>query len=179
MALILTLAIPLNLVAIIGTIFGERLLHLPSAFALMALAWALSGAIAARRSRAVATAVLVALVMLWTLRSASYAARFHDRLSFYETSLREQPRSLRLYVLTAHENLRRGNASRAERLLCEALSLAPQYDELYVRLAEIAWKRGDFALARRRLDAAMNVQPRGKTALLYGYIDRLERENAR
>lgn len=234
-ALVLSLAIPLNLVAIIGTVFGERLIYLPSAFVILALAWtltkalkgvltgaptgmtvaptgmtaaltgttgaptgetgvpmgtaadpaamtaaptgmtaALMGAVAKRRGRTLATAVLIALGVLWSLRSVTYAARFEDRLSFYERSLREQPRSVRLHVLAAHEQLRRGNDDRAERLLHDGLSLAPQYDELYVRLAEVAWTRGDFALARRHLDAAMSVQPRVKTALLYGFIDRLE-----
>jgi Flp pilus assembly protein TadD len=79
-------------------------------------------------------------------------------------------------MLTAHENDRQGRWMRAERLLCEARTIAPSYDELLIRKALLAAGRRDFDLARTRLQQAMDLQPRTRTSLFFGYIDRLERE---
>lgn len=170
----ISLAIPLQLVGIIGTIFGERLMYLPSVFLLIAAAMLLRDL--PRRVRVPPVALIV---LAWSARSIVYAAEWSDRLAFYDRSLQRQPTSIRLLMLTAHENQQQGHWPRGEVLLLRARTIAPRYDEPLIRMAIFAAERGEFQLARRRLDAAMNLQPRVKTTLLYGYIDRLEREKAR
>lgn len=169
-----SLAIPMNLVAIIGTVFGERLMYLPSAFLLIAAAISL-----AALPRRVNLALATVISLLFAARTVAYATEWQDRLLFYERSLQRQPTSIRLLMLTAHEHHRRGNEARAECLLYRARAIAPGYDELLLRLAIFAAQRGEFALARARLDDAMDLAPRGKNALLSAYIDRLEQEKAR
>src|SRR5690242_18945157 len=71
-------------VKIIGVVFAERLLYLPSAFVLILLAMAI-----ARLLRRSATALVAALVLVWGLRTVTYAARWNDRLAFYERSVEE------------------------------------------------------------------------------------------
>ena len=99
-----------NIVALIGTIFAERLMYLPSAFVAMLLAVALS-----RISIKIAAPLLSVVIALYALRSITYAAAWNDRLSFYDISLREQPDSIRLHILLANEYRLRGQFDEAAR----------------------------------------------------------------
>src|SRR5213079_3259134 len=81
-----TYALAANFLTLIGTIFAERLLYLPSAFLLI-----LVGLAAARLPRRATVAAMAALLALGSLRTFTYARSWNDRLSFYEAALRTQP----------------------------------------------------------------------------------------
>jgi hypothetical protein len=169
-----TVGVVLNLVTIIGTIFGERLMVLPSVFLAILLAIALARVPAASLRWAAVTLLVVA----WSMLSIRYASRWSDRLAFYEQSLADNPRSLRLHVLAASEHQRLGNHPRAEAILHQAMALEPTYDELYLRAAHLAMDQQRFDEARRWLDRAMAISPRTRTSLWYGLVDQAE-ERAR
>jgi hypothetical protein len=146
-----------NALTLIGTIFNERLMYLPSVFFLVLVG---IGAAAAwgRRPR-VTVAVLVLLVLLGSLRTFTYARRWNDRRGFYEASLREQPRSVQLYLLLATEYRERGDAEAAERVMAAARREAPDYWPVYNHSALAALARGDLDAAEAYVGRAMSMHP--------------------
>lgn len=83
-----------NVVALIGTIFGERLIYLPSAFFLLVVAMALSAL-----NRRVVNTFLVAALVLGSVRTFVYAREWNDAVPFYREMIRVHPRSERPYAL--------------------------------------------------------------------------------
>lgn len=89
-----------NLLVAVGTIFGERLLYLPSVGFCLA-AGALAGEAAARGSfarRAVVAATLVAAVAL-AARAVAYGAAWADEVSLFSVAVQAQPDSAKAHQL--------------------------------------------------------------------------------
>jgi hypothetical protein len=141
-------------VKLIGVVFAERLLYLPSAFVLILLAIAL-----ARLPVRAMTPVVVILVAAWGLRATTYAARWNDRLTFYERSVQEQPRSARLRVLLALELIDRRDFDRARRVIDEGLDVAPDYWKLWTVAARIAIEQGRFTTVPAMMERAWELKP--------------------
>jgi protein O-mannosyl-transferase len=141
-------------VILIGTIFGERLMYLPSAFMLI---WA-AIYLANLRSQTLSI-VIAALVLLGSLRTISYAARWNDRRQFYLTSLSEQPRSIRLHELVISDDLNRGDLTDAARLAADGCRLAPDYWNIWTVSGEIAEKQGNFDAAYDWYKKAFDMHP--------------------
>jgi hypothetical protein len=141
-------------VMLIGVVFAERLLYLPSAFVLILVALGV-----AKLPARVAVVVTVALVATWGVRTVTYAARWNDRLGFYEASVAEQPRSARLRVLLATELLAKGDVARARRVVEEGLAVAPDYWKLWTTGAWVTVTEGRIEEARRMVKRAWELDP--------------------
>lgn len=167
-----TYAIVGNVVSLIGTNFGERLMYLPSAFFLILIALAL----AQLPARALVPLVAIALSAgAW--RSISYAATWNDRLSFYHQSLAHQPKSIRLHLLDAYELMAQGHAKGNElweppkdaaeaRRLVEAADilrrgreLLPDYWDVWTFSGYVAMKLNDLDAARDYFQRAFDLAP--------------------
>jgi hypothetical protein len=141
-------------VKIIGVVFAERLLYLPSAFVLILLAMAL-----ARLPRRTAAAVVTMLVLAWGFRTVTYAARWNDRLTFYQRSVEENPRSARLRVLLANELIARRDFDAARRVIDGGLEVAPDYWKLWVLAARIAIEQGRLTQVPSMIGRAWELDP--------------------
>jgi hypothetical protein len=141
-------------VKIIGVVFAERLLYLPSAFVLILLAMAID-----RLPRRGAAAIVALLVLAWGIRTVTYAARWNDRLTFYERSVEENPRSVRLRVLLANELIARGDLDAARRAIDGGLDVAPDYWKLWVVAARIAIEQGRLTQVPAMIDRAWELNP--------------------
>jgi hypothetical protein len=142
-------------VKIIGVVFAERLLYLPSAFVLTLLAMTL-----ARLPRRGAAAALVTVLLLaWGMRTVTYAARWNDRLAFYERSVEENPRSARLRVLLANELIARRDFAAARRVIGGGLEVAPDYWKLWVLAARVAIEQGRLTPVPAMIDRAWELDP--------------------
>jgi len=141
-------------VVIIGTIFGERLIYLPSIFLLI---W---GAIQLARLRLAALCwVLTPILLLGCVRAETYAWRWNDRLQFYQTSLAEQPKSVRLYELVTAELLGRGDMAGAARVAEQGRQAVPDYWNIWYMSGHIAEEQGDDRGALEMYRKAFNLQP--------------------
>jgi hypothetical protein len=180
-----------NILTLIGTNFGERLAYLPSAFAITAVALALSRWMVRLSNggrRAVWCGVVV-VVVLFSIRTVSYAAQWNDALSFYRWAAAAQPRAIRLHMLVASEYYNRGQAllrdhkpELARRQFDLAAAAAErgrenvgEYYDIWVQSAQIDMARGRFDSAQRYLDRAMDLRPSQK---VQGWMDELARERA-
>jgi hypothetical protein len=103
----LTFGMVSNLLALIGTIFGERLAFMPSAF-LAVLAGLVVAGIAAGARRWVLACVL-ALVAMGSVGTVTYARQWNDAAALYKTEVAQQPKSVFLHALVYREYMRAGN----------------------------------------------------------------------
>jgi hypothetical protein len=141
-------------VKLIGVVFAERLLYLPSAFVLILAAMAI-----ARLPRRIAPVLATALLLALAARTVTYAARWNDRLGFYEISVRENPTAVRLRVLLATELIERRRLADAEAVVREGLALAPEYWGLWSLSARIAIEQGRLEDAKAAIDRAWQLHP--------------------
>jgi protein O-mannosyl-transferase len=145
-------------VILIGTIFGERLMYLPSAFLLIWMAMLL-----AKLRPPAFSAVLAILLVLGSLRTVTYAARWNDRFQFYQTSLAEQPRSIRLHELVVVELMARGDLASAEKIAADGCRVAPDYWNIWTLAGGIAERQGDLKTAEAMDKKAFDLQPSAST----------------
>jgi tetratricopeptide (TPR) repeat protein len=143
-----------NLFVIIGTNMGERLMYLPSVFFIGLIAMALS------RPRPAAMAPILTIVLaLACLRTATAAPMWNDRLSFYQSSLAGQPKSIRLYMLTAKELDLHQRYDDAMAVIDKGIAVAPTYMNLWALGGQIELHKGDIDKAWTYLCKAKAINP--------------------
>lgn len=141
-------------VKLIGVVFAERLLYLPSAFLLILAAMAL-----ARLPRRATVIVVVLLLIGGSVRTATYAARWNDLFGLYQRSVEENPRSARLRVLLARQLIDRGDFERAQGIINDGLAVAPDYWKLWALAARVAIEQGRLSDAQAFIDRAWMLDP--------------------
>jgi hypothetical protein len=123
-----------NILTLIGTNFGERLMYLPSAFFCIAAAALLAG-LPSRRAMIATTS---ALIVLFSLRTITYAARWNDPPRLLNVAIEQHPRAIRLYLLLSEEYQRRGEDDRAADLLARGREIEPDYYRVWLNSAHLA-----------------------------------------
>jgi tetratricopeptide (TPR) repeat protein len=112
-----------NLLITTGTIFGERLLYLPSvAFCLAAgvgIAW-----ISMRRSRTALAGAAVVMVVL-SAQTVRYSGAWSNDIALFEWAVKSVPRSTKAHHKLGEEYLRVGRLGDALRSLDRAVEIAP------------------------------------------------------
>ncbi len=158
---------------IIGTIFGERLLFLPSVFFVLFVV----AVVANRRvNPRWATAAVIVVVAVGSVRTFTYAIRWNDRLSFYAYLSEVQPQSVRIWMLLAEEARQRGDLELAANASARATELAPNYWDHWIQRARIARDAGDLDTAIEYAERAAAVRTFGPTA---GLLSELLTEKAK
>lgn len=148
-----------NIVATIGTIFGERLIYIPSAFIAI-----LIGMAATKVPNKVLVSVGSILLVLGSVRTVSYAAKWNDRLSFYEYSVKQQPGSARLRIILADEYRARGQVEKAQQINADAQAILPEFSEVWIQAGKIALELKQTELAGKYFAKAMELQPTERAA---------------
>jgi tetratricopeptide (TPR) repeat protein len=99
-----------NLLFPVGTIFGERLLYLPSVALALAAGEAVRRVLAARRPalRRLAWASGIAVAALLSARTFAYASTWSDDLSLFSEAVRAVPRSVKAHQLLGSALIERG-----------------------------------------------------------------------
>jgi hypothetical protein len=145
---------PASNVVILSAVFGERLMYLPSAFFLILLATGLT-----RLPRPAANALLVLLLVLGCLRTWTYVQKWNDRDAFYQYSLIQQPKSLKIHLLLADADYEKGQLSDARRIMNDAETLYPDYWQLWKMSAIIEQKAGNWNAAVADWKRAFDLCP--------------------
>ncbi len=152
-ALALTYSMASNIV-IIAAIFGERLMYLPSVFFLILVAMAL-----AKLPAKMWGSLLIVLLMLACIRTWTYVRRWNDRDAFYEYALKEQPQSLKIHLLVSDADYQEGRLAAARLVMDDAISIYPDYWELWKMCALIDSKAGDWNKAAADWKRAFELHP--------------------
>jgi hypothetical protein len=123
-----------NVLTLIGTNFGERLMYLPSIFFCIAAALLLARV----PSRRVRIATVAVLVTLFAVRTITYAARWNDPPRLLSVAIDQHPRATRLYLLLAEDLHRRGDSNAAAETLARAREVDPTYYRVWINSAHLA-----------------------------------------
>jgi protein O-mannosyl-transferase len=142
-----------NWPTIIGVNVAERLMYLPSAFFVILIA-----ALLARLPRRAMIGAVTIVLVLFSLRTVTYAWRWNDRLAFYEYSAAVEPRSMKATLLALEECAGCGDLDAAERWARAAIAIDPKYDDAWLRLAGVLIDKGDFDGAQAAIDRARSIQ---------------------
>jgi hypothetical protein len=123
-----------NILTLIGTNFGERLMYLPSVFFCIVVA-ALLARIPSRRAMIVIVAIVASLL---TVRTVTYAGRWNDPPKLFRAAIERHPHAVRLYLLLSEELHRRGDADGADEALARGRAIAPDYYRVWLNSAHLA-----------------------------------------
>lgn len=153
--LLLSLAITYGVIAnaftLIGTIFGERLIYLPSAFFIAFVAVAIA------KWKRTSIAILLIAVIFGSWRTLTYIRTFDDRLTFYEESVKAQPRSIKIRILLASELTNQKRYDEAAQVAASAREIVPDAPEPWYQSGYIESQRGNFELARKYLEECIRL----------------------
>jgi tetratricopeptide (TPR) repeat protein len=136
-----------NLLVPIGTIFGERLLYVPS----VAVALVVGGAVASiRRPRLtlVARGALALLVLACAARTVQYARAWSDDLSVFSAAVSAQPRSAKAWRMLGGALMEAGRTDEAARAFENAIAILERSDTPPQRISQ---PRVELAVALERL----------------------------
>jgi tetratricopeptide (TPR) repeat protein len=130
-------ALTANVVIVIGTILGERLLYLPSAGACLAIAATLLAL--GRRIRApwVGLALVSVLVVLGATRTFARNSDWKNNLTIFQSATQASPRSCKAWNAYASELLAAGRPEEALLYARRSLAIAPRYPDAHRTLSKV------------------------------------------
>ena len=149
-----------NTLALAGTVFGERLVLLPSAFVVL---WAVLLAARSRLPRRPAAVAVALLVLAGAARSLAYAVHWNDRTGLYEHQAQVQPRSVRIQLLLGQRLIEVGRLDEAAEAGRLASEVAPYYWDAWLLRAAAAEAAGDLESALAYADRAVEAKTFVKT----------------
>jgi hypothetical protein len=152
LGLAVTYGIVGNVVALLGTIFADRLMYLPSVFFLLIVGIVLSRL----RPRTVAP-LLAVIVVLAGVRSFTYARLWNSPVRLFEATIRVHPESARAYGLLWDEYWRDGKDKEGRDVAKQAIAAVPDRWEGYVDLIRSELELGDYDAATAAADAGLKV----------------------
>ncbi len=144
-----------NVPFVIGTIYAERLMYLPAAGVLAAVAGVLSPpwrAVPRPARWPWRPALLAATVLAWGVTAAARNLVWRDDRALFADMVEKFPRSAKAHYNVAYDAGRRGEAEVQKRHLEAAVALFPNYYDAWASLGRIAWteERWDDAVAAYR-----------------------------
>jgi hypothetical protein len=137
-----TYAVVGNLVTLIGTIFAERLIYLPSAFLALLAGAALARLPASRRAVA-----LVVLLVPMSVLTARAAAAWNRPAALFTRALADHPGSVQLHLLVAQADADAGRQADRAAVLDDACRRFPDLSQCWAARARAAADVGDFPTA--------------------------------
>ena len=146
-----------NLLVLVPTIMGERLIYVPSAAFCVLLGWGL-WRLARRRGRGVWAGGLVLLgcyAGLTTARNATWA----DAESFYRAQLRSAPRSARAHLGMGRMHAQAGRLDSAGTYNRSALAIYPDYAMAWHNLGLVQVRQEAWDEARHSFGQAVALEP--------------------
>jgi hypothetical protein len=152
--LIITVSPVANIVVPTELLVAERTLYLPSFGVVFALA---SAGVAAPWSARTRGAVLAGVLVLGAVRSVARIPVWHDDETHFQALKRDAPRSYRTLWLVGKDEFHAGRAASGERMLQEAIALAPTVTGPRLDLARFYYGAGLWQPAVRQLRAATAV----------------------
>jgi hypothetical protein len=139
---VLTYAMVANFGILIGALFGERLIFLPSVFFIILVAMGV-----ARWSNRVVAPLIAVVMVLFVLRGETYAWRWNDATRLYSMCSEEQPGSVRLCMLMMDRYRDLGDYEAAARAGERGRAARPEYWRIWYYSALVEAERGRYEAA--------------------------------
>jgi hypothetical protein len=158
----LTYTLASNFIIIIGTIFGERLMYLPSVFFVGLVAMLL-----AKLPRPAWAIVTLILLLAAGVRTETYAVRWNDPPTFFESALRDQPKSPMAHLMVAVNRWERGDMAGAIEIAEQKRRLYPDYHHAWLLAGYFRMLAGDYDLAEQYFRKAHALAPNPMGVIFY------------
>lgn len=142
-----------NISALIGTIFGERLIYMPSAF------FAILLALLVVKLPRKAVIVPIVVTLAWSAQTLRYADRFTTPYTYYQQAVIDQPLGMRLHMLMAQEHQARGLLDEARAEAKAGREADPDSHMVWRWSAILALERGELDEAERFALKANRLYP--------------------
>lgn len=155
-----------NLVAPIGTIFGERLLYLPSLGLIAAAAAATATGLEQLRRPRLGILLLAAALLLLAVRTWDRNAVWRDDAALFAATVRAQPRSVKAQTNLGALLARREDWEAAEARYREALRILPGYPAAQNGLGHVLLMQGRLDEAEAAFEEALALHPRSVETLV-------------
>jgi hypothetical protein len=143
-----------NIVTIIGTNVGERLMYVPSAFFCILVALGIS-----KFRPRVQVVTMSILLILASARTLSYAWQWNHPETLFRATLKHSPRSVRVHLLLAEELQRPRRLAEADAVMAEAREQFPGYWKVWEESVAIALDADDVAAAHRFYERGVAASP--------------------
>ena len=115
--------------------------------------------------------ITMIILLLFSLRTVSYAYQWNDRLRLLDAQVAQCPQSGRLHLLRSDELCRRKDFAAAAKEMEIARSLEPDYYRMWQTSAVVALKMNDFDGAERFVKRAKQIMPNPVTDAIIREID--------
>lgn len=169
----LALAPAANVLFPIGTIFGERLLYLPSVATCAVLGWVAARGVRKQGRGAVVVLGIVGLAAI--ARTVTYAATWKSDETLFIAARTVMPSSAKVRYNAGAILAGRGESAEAMREYGAALAIHPHYPEALVNRGNLRLSLGDRRGALEDLSAAIRISPKDARARnSRGLLHRLE-----
>ena len=151
-----------NWLVIIGTIMGERLIYLTSAYFIIMVSLGLS-----RLRREAMAALMLIILPLMAWRTVSYAWQWNNAMRLFSMARANFPQSVMLHVLEAEEHIFKGDWQGASDILQKGREVVPEAPNVWKLSAIVAEHLGHDAQAElfyrkaQDLDETPPHMPRG------------------
>jgi hypothetical protein len=139
-----------NILALIGPIFAERIIYVPSAFVFI-----LAGMVLGRLRLWMFVPLLGALTVLAGFAAFSYARLWNDPMALFKQCVRNQPGSERVYSLLYREYVMRGDWRRARQVAGDSIAAARESDGPYTMCIDADLALGDIQDAEAKYNQGM------------------------
>ncbi len=137
-----------NVVFLIGTIYGERLLYVPSVGSALALSLLVSRYMPLTGRRKAAFSVgLVSVLCLFAFRTTLRNEVWMDEVTLFADTIKRRPKSVKAHFLLGQAYLRHSQVEEARRAFSTTIVLDPTYEHGYLALGRIE-------LEKKNLDSA-------------------------
>ena len=141
-------------VLIIGTIFGERLMYLPSVFLLIALGMAVMHV-----PRKMLIGGMTVALLLSAVRLETYIARWNDAVAFERYCLTIHPRSVKLHQLLVGDLLQQNRTDEARVAALDGVQQAPDSWNTWDTAGLVYIRTGEFPKAVEMFQHALDIRP--------------------
>ncbi len=142
-----------NIITLIGTIFAERLLYLPSVFFVMLVGIML--ACVPIKPRVILMSIAVAL---GGFSSFTAARDWNHPMTLFQKALASHPDAFQLHLLIAQEYHTQGNDSAAEQVMSSATARFPNYWQAWMHRADREMDAGNLDQAAKCLQIAQKIE---------------------
>ncbi|OGU05037.1 MAG: hypothetical protein A2W29_10445 [Gemmatimonadetes bacterium RBG_16_66_8] len=129
-----------NLPFTIGTVFGERLLYLPSVAFCLVVSWGLVAVSGRRRTAWVAAGAVVLALAIQTIR---YSAAWSDNLALFRWATASEPRSSKAHHKLGEAFYRAGSLGPGIASLRRALQIAPENEFARTTMTTVTRRIGE------------------------------------
>ncbi len=144
-----------NILLPTGTIMGERLAYLPSAgfCLLLALGWNWLR----ERQRAVAWAMLTAVVLMLSVRTVIRNRDWKNNFTLYSAAVRAAPASVKMHSNLGGEYLARNHLDLARRQYQAAPRTEPNYPDALSSYGLVEYRLGNYQAAGALMEEVLNM----------------------